>query len=143
MLNNSDPRLSELPDKDTLSDLTGRIDSHVGRQIRKYRQSRGVTQQELARALGISYQQIQKYENGANRVSAGRLYIIAKALGTQIGAFFEDSALSLRQDQLSVTSEDVVQAAKELSAVPDPRVRNSIRALVRLLSESTRNRRQP
>lgn len=143
MFTNSDPQLSALPDKDQMSDLAARIDAHVGHQIRKHRQSRGVTQQELARALGISYQQIQKYENGANRVSAGRLYIIAKALGTQPGSFFEEFALSLRSEQLSVTSEDVVQAAKELSAVPDPRVRNSIRALVRLLSESTRNRRRP
>jgi len=141
VFNVTDSPTSEIPDKESLANLAARIDAHVGHQIRKHRQNRGITQQELARALGISYQQIQKYENGTNRISAGRLYIIAKALGTQASDFFEEFALSLRSDQLAITSEDVIQAAKELSAVPDPRVRNSIRALVRLLSESARIRR--
>jgi len=131
----SNRHFSSLPDKDVLADLASRVDRHVGEQIRRRRQARGVTQQELARALGISYQQIQKYENGTNRVSAGRLYVLAKALETSVDAFFEDFELPLAPTRLSVTSEETIQAAKELSSVSDPRIRNSIRALVRLLGE--------
>jgi len=138
--NTRNDKFSDLPDKETLASLAARVDRHVGQEIRKRRQAKGVTQQELARALGISYQQIQKYENGANRVSAGRLFIIARALDTEIGAFFESFGLPIQPQRLSITSEETVQAARELSAVSDPRVRNSIRALVRLLSDSARAR---
>lgn len=72
-----------------MSDLAKRIDDHVGRQIRKQRNLLGLTQEQLAEALGISYQQVQKYETAANRVSAGRLYEIAAKLNTDIAFFFE------------------------------------------------------
>lgn len=122
-----------LADKAALSRMATAVDKHVGNRIREKRQERGVTQQELSRALGISYQQVQKYENGANRVSAGRLYILAEALGTTVDVFFAGFGEGAKPARLSVTSEEAVQAAKELHAVKDPRVRNSIRALVRIL----------
>ena len=124
---------SPFPDKTALSRLANNVDQYVGLRIRERRQQRGVTQQELARALGISYQQVQKYENGTNRVSAGRLYILAQALDLTVSDFFEGFGTAVTQASLAVTSEDVVIAAKELNAVKDLRVRNSIRALVRIL----------
>lgn len=124
---------SSLPDKSALSRLANDVDHYVGLRIRERRQQRGVTQQELARALGISYQQVQKYENGTNRVSAGRLYILAQALDLEIADFFDGFDSAGSGENLAVTSEDVVVAAKELNAVKDLRVRNSIRALVRIL----------
>lgn len=121
-------------DKASLSRMATAVDRHVGNRIREKRQERGVTQQELSRALGISYQQVQKYENGANRVSAGRLYILAEALGTTVGEFFSGFGDDVEKPaRILATSEEAVQAAKELHAVKDPRVRNSIRALVRIL----------
>lgn len=128
---------SPFPDKSALSQLANEVDHYVGLRIRERRQQRGVTQQELARALGISYQQVQKYENGTNRVSAGRLYILAQALDLTVSDFFEGFGTTVSQASLAVTSEDVVIAAKELNAVKDLRVRNSIRALVRILGNQT------
>jgi transcriptional regulator with XRE-family HTH domain len=61
----------------------------VGRRIRQVRQLRGVSQQELAELLGLTFQQVQKYEHGANRVSAGVLAEISAALGVPPSAFFE------------------------------------------------------
>lgn len=72
-------REPNMPDREALGELANGVDQQVGLSIKNRRQQRGVTQQELARALGISYQQVQKYENGTNRISAGRLYILAKA----------------------------------------------------------------
>lgn len=65
------------------------IDLHVGKRLRRRRRLLGLTQQNLADAIGLRFQQIQKYECGANRVTAARLYQIAVALGVQTTYFFE------------------------------------------------------
>ena len=65
------------------------VDLHVGKCIRERRSELGMSQTDLADALGISYQQIQKYEVGTTRVAASRLWDIAKALDVDIGYFFE------------------------------------------------------
>jgi transcriptional regulator with XRE-family HTH domain len=71
------------------SRLSHRVDEHVGARIRLRRTMLGQTQEQLAAPLGISYQQIQKYETGANRVSAGRLFEIGQRLGVDVAYFFE------------------------------------------------------
>jgi transcriptional regulator with XRE-family HTH domain len=65
------------------------VDVHVGKRIRHRRWMNGVTQQQLAEKVGIKFQQIQKYETGMNRVSASRLWDIARALGVPVSFFFE------------------------------------------------------
>jgi len=65
------------------------VDVHVGKRIRQRRWLIGMTQQKLAELVGIKFQQIQKYETGANRVSASRLWDIAEAMGVPISFFFE------------------------------------------------------
>lgn len=69
--------------------LGQRVGDYVGERIRTRRTELGLTQEELARRLSISYQQVQKYETGANRISAGRLYEIAQTLATEVSYFFE------------------------------------------------------
>ncbi len=65
------------------------IDLHVGNRVRQRRRLLGMTQQRLADAVRIRFQQIQKYESGANRISASRLWTLAKALDVPISYFFE------------------------------------------------------
>ncbi|WP_083098857.1 helix-turn-helix domain-containing protein [Pseudophaeobacter leonis] len=65
------------------------VDVHVGKRIRHRRWLIGKTQQQLAEQVGIKFQQIQKYETGANRVSASRLWDISDALDVQVSFFFE------------------------------------------------------
>ena len=67
-------------------------DFHVGERIRERRAGLGLTQEDLGGTLQISYQQIQKYETGANRISAGRLFEIASALDVGISYFFDGYA---------------------------------------------------
>ncbi|MCA0918978.1 helix-turn-helix domain-containing protein [Pseudooceanicola nanhaiensis] len=69
--------------------MTHPVDVHVGKRIRHRRWLVGMTQQQLAERVGIKFQQIQKYETGANRVSASRLWDIADALDVQVSFFFE------------------------------------------------------
>ena len=71
------------------TDRENRIDRHVGSRIRERRHAMGMTQMQLGNAVGVKFQQVQKYENGANRVSASRLLLIAEVLDVPVGWFFE------------------------------------------------------
>jgi transcriptional regulator with XRE-family HTH domain len=65
------------------------VDRHVGARLRERRIMLGLSLQKLAEALGLSFQQVYKYEGGINRVPSGHLYQIAQALGVDVGYFFE------------------------------------------------------
>src|SRR6476620_8088928 len=70
---------------------TGRtqdVDRHVGARVRERRIMLGLTQQQLADLIGVTYQQAHKYERGINRVSAGRLFEVAQVLGVPVSYFF-------------------------------------------------------
>lgn len=69
--------------------MTHPIDEHVGRRLRQRRRLMNLTQERLAQAVDIRFQQIQKYESGANRISASRLWSLAKALEVPVSYFFE------------------------------------------------------
>lgn len=80
---------------DVLADLDrapNPVDLHVGARIRMRRKLLGVSQERLADQLGLTFQQVQKYERGANRVSASKLYEIARSLQTSVAYFFEGLA---------------------------------------------------
>lgn len=70
--------------------LSNPIDVHVGKRLRLRRNILRITQQELAKMLGLTFQQVQKYEKGDNRISASRLWDISQILGVPIDFFFED-----------------------------------------------------
>lgn len=69
--------------------MANEIDEYVGKRLRRRRRLLGMTQQQLAQAVGIRFQQIQKYECGANRVTASRLYELALALAVPVNYFFD------------------------------------------------------
>ena len=65
------------------------VDVHVGRQLRLLRKTKGLTQAQLAEAIGVTFQQVQKYERGANRISASKLFEAGKVLDASPAAFFQ------------------------------------------------------
>jgi transcriptional regulator with XRE-family HTH domain len=65
------------------------VDTYIGAQMRDRRTALGLTQEALGRELGVSFQQVQKYENGVNHVSAARLFDICKALRVPLASMFE------------------------------------------------------
>ena len=73
------------------------IDLHLGRRLRRRRRLLGLTQQQLAVHVGIRFQQIQKYECGANRISAARLWQLAEALETPISYFYDGLAEAIER----------------------------------------------
>lgn len=94
--------------KKLADDLPNRLDAHVGNRLRVRRMLAGLTQEELAAAVGITFQQVQKYEKGANRISASRLHAFAKALRVRVGWFFDDAdSATGRVDSASDATEEL------------------------------------
>lgn len=118
------------------------IDRFIGERIRQRRTMLGMTQDDLAAALGVSYQQIQKYETAANRISAGRLYAIALRLGVEIGYFFDsfgdadgNHAGSNADLPHGGRMRSTIDVAQRFAAISDPEVRAAIAGLVRTLGQ--------
>lgn len=117
------------------------IDVHVGSRIRLRRTMLGITQEKLGEGLGITFQQVQKYEKGANRVGASRLQHIAELLDTPIPFFFEGSpGATVEQpeagdDKLTTLmgSKEGIALAIAFNAIESKRVRLGVLNLVRSL----------
>lgn len=92
------------------------IDIHVGARVRLMRTLLGLTQHTLADELGLTFQQVQKYERGANRISASRLYKLAQILNVPISYFFEDmseDAISSGSKRVSREDNDINMTRRE------------------------------
>lgn len=80
---------------------TNSVDGHIGRRVRERRLEIGMSQERLAELLGVTFQQIQKYEKGINRVAASRLYDMTDALDVDIAYFFDGLRKSKRRPKSS------------------------------------------
>jgi len=101
----------------------------------------GMSQQKLAGSLGVTFQQLQKYERGENRIGAGRLLMVATALGVPITFLLDEEGFSQRQgnaalDELALreTARDAYSIGRAFSQISDPEVRRSITTLVQSLA---------
>lgn len=115
-----------------------RVDEHVGERIRQRRTLAGLTQEQLAQALNISYQQLQKYETAANRVSAGRLFEIANKLEVEIGYFFDGVTPTAREEPMPHGGRNriALDLIKNFMHIHDPGVRASVASLVKSLADN-------
>ena len=116
------------------SSRTQRTEMHVGRRIRERRIMLGLTQQQLADLIGVTYQQAHKYERGVNRVSAGRLYEIARVLGVDVDYFFE----GLEDDNGTPMSERqrmCLDVARNFARIRDERQQQTVSQLCRILAD--------
>jgi transcriptional regulator with XRE-family HTH domain len=109
------------------------IDRHVGTRIRESRIMLGLTQQQLADLIGVTYQQAHKYERGINRVSAGRLFQIARALGVPVASFFE--GLGATEAKAVTTRERMcLELARNFAQIPNERYQEALSQLARTLA---------
>ncbi len=123
------------------------VDTHVGKKIKNRRIMLGMSQQELGDAIGVSIQQIQKYEKATNRVSSGKLYNFASYLNVPILYFFEgyeaDDAKELVTsenvesyvEEDKVPEREVLNLIKSFNEIEDPKVRKKIIELTKSVSE--------
>lgn len=123
------------------TESTRNIDQIIGGQLRRLRKIRGYTQDDVASALNISYQQLHKYETGANSIAASRLYELAMFLSVKPDDFFEgvevseeDTAADAAAMQTHVPSKEEQQLLRFLSAIPNHK-RDAVIGLIRTVGE--------
>jgi transcriptional regulator with XRE-family HTH domain len=112
------------------------IDRHVGAKLRERRLMLGMTQQQMAELIGVTYQQAHKYEKGINRVAGGRLYAIAQALGVEVSYFFE--GMSAEADALEPTPKQrlLLELTRNFTNITSLRQQEAICSLTRALARS-------
>src|SRR3954452_21438107 len=107
-------------------------DRHVARRIRERRLALGLTQQQVAELVGVTYQQAHKYEKGVNRISAGRLFAIAQALGVEPAHFFEGLGA---ERPAGAQERRMPELARDFLNLPSRRLQEAIAGLARALTE--------
>ena len=114
------------------------IDLTVGRNVRVWRMAKGLSQAQLANRLGVTFQQVQKYETGGNRIPTGRLVKLAAILGVPIAALFEgtDAAEPSRSLLALVSDRRSFRLAHAFAAVKDNRCRLSLVNMVEKIAAS-------
>ncbi|MEL6576176.1 MAG: helix-turn-helix transcriptional regulator [Pseudomonadota bacterium] len=114
------------------------VDVHVGQRVRQRRWMTGMTQQQLAEKVGIKFQQIQKYETGANRVSASRLWDIAAALDVPVAFFFEglDEAMEAAHREADMLADkEALDLVRAYYSIPETQ-RRRLFDLARVLGDA-------
>ena len=120
------------------------LDGYVGARISARRQALGLSQAALAGRIGVSFQQLQKYERGENRIGAGRLLMVANALGIPITFLLDQDALEQQKSGAPAPQSEGPEAARDaysigraFAQITDPEVRRSITTLVQSLAQRT------
>ena len=120
------------------------VDAHVGNRVRLRRMLVGMSQERLGELLGLTFQQVQKYEKGVNRIAAGRLFEISGILGVPVSFFYEDvdgkrpgfaEGASAPPVMDFLSSGEGLQLSLAFMRIEDPKVRRRILDLVRSLAE--------
>lgn len=117
------------------------IDRHVGLRIRMRRKELGISQERLAESIGLTFQQVQKYERATNRVSASKLWEMAKALSTSVAYFYEGlgepsvAGAPSEPMQAFLLSNEGLELAQVFPRIRQARVRRKILDLVRAMAE--------
>ena len=121
--------------------VTNHLDTEIGRRLRQARLVENLTQDGLAQKLGISFQQVQKYENGTNRVSSSRLWAIARVLGLPITYFYEGLDDSHIKEALpeaeNALPDRTIRVARMLDEMPDGDVKDKVFGLIKAFSKAS------
>ena len=119
------------------------IDRHIGVKIQELRLAHGMSRQDLGGHIEVTHQQLQKYEMGINRVSAGRLALIAQCLGTSVSTFYEglDSKLSSVKSDIDLNQNQrmCIEVSRNFLRIKNPDHKDAINSLVRILAKSELN----
>ncbi|MET4806252.1 helix-turn-helix transcriptional regulator [Limibacillus sp. MBR-115] len=119
--------------------MADKYDVAIGKRLRQLRTDRGLTQTQLGELLDVSFQQIQKYEKGTNRIGSGRLWVISRLIKSPIGYFFEDLDEPGSESEAEPVgdgrlSRDSVLLARSLNELPDGEIKVQLTKLVKAIS---------
>ncbi|MBL4739620.1 MAG: helix-turn-helix transcriptional regulator [Sneathiella sp.] len=128
--------------RNTLAEIKpNKIDAYVGKRVRMQRTILGLSQVELSERVGLTFQQIQKYEQGDNRIGSSRLYDLSQALSVPITFFFEDfEQAALKEDNLRVKKDpaarrETLELVRAFNKIKDNEVKTAILELIAELSQ--------
>jgi transcriptional regulator with XRE-family HTH domain len=127
--------LSEQSDHETRpSARASAADRHVGNRIRERRVMLGLSQQQLAQMIGVTYQQAHKYERGLNRISAGRLYEIAQVLSVPVSWFFEGLTADTGPIEMTPRQRMCLELARNFAAIDNEKHQEALSQMARALA---------
>jgi transcriptional regulator with XRE-family HTH domain len=135
------PTLIKSNEDGTRQRRAGAEDVEIGRKIRTLRLERGLSQSRLADGIGLSFQQLQKYESGANRVSAGRLQRIAALLGVPVTVFYGIPAGRAKRSETAdepfvyLQARGAVRLARAYAGISSRATRNAVLVLIEALRD--------
>ncbi|KAF0114178.1 MAG: transcriptional regulator [Rhodospirillaceae bacterium] len=129
----SDHSLHAHPKRDKSLNRATNTDRHVGNWIRERRVMLGLSQQQMADMIGVTYQQAHKYERGINRISAGRLFEIAQVLGVDVSYFFE-SIDTQRHSDMNPRQRMCLELARNFVQIKNERHQEALSQLARALA---------
>lgn len=123
------------------------VDIHVGKRVRMRRILLGVSQEQLGNALGLTFQQVQKYESGANRISASRLYELGQILDVPVSFFFLDMSQKMNalnrgpaskkdQEDNPLHKRETLEFVRAYHRIQDPAICKNILGLTKAVAES-------
>ncbi len=114
-------------------------DRYVGARLREQRLMLGMTQQQMAELIGVTYQQAHKYEKGINRIAGGRLYTIAQALGVEVNFFYE--GIGAEADAFEPTPKQrlLLELTRNFTSITNRRQQEAICSLARTLASFERD----
>ena len=112
-------------------------DHHVGARIRERRIMLGLSQQQLAQMIGVTYQQAHKYERGLNRISAGRLYEIAQVLGVPVSWFFDGLTRTEQPTEMTQRQRMCLELARNFAAIDNEKHQEALSQMARALASQS------
>src|SRR3954447_21759112 len=111
-------------------------DRHIGARLRERRIMLGLTQQGLAELIGVTYQQAHKYEKGVNRIAGGRLYTIAKALGVEVGFFYDGIGAEPGAFAPTTKQRRLLELSRSFGGITSQRQQEALCSLARALASA-------
>ncbi len=116
------------------------VDVHVGQRLRLRRKLAGLSQTELGEKIGVTFQQLQKYESGANRISASRLFDLSRVLDVPVSYFFDEmtenvsdagkTEAALTDEPNLMAKRETLELARAYTRIADPKLRQLLRSLI-------------
>ena len=118
------------------SEFIAEVDKYIGGKIYSLRLAKGLSRQQLSKVIGVTHQQLQKYEKGVNRISVGRLVLIAKALGKNIGYFYEGVDSEDKDPVMTQHQRMCIEVSRNFMKIENSEHQNAVNALVKSLVKS-------
>ena len=115
------------------------IDQQIGQNLKRLRIERGLSQVALAKAVGITFQQVQKYERGKNRIGGSRFVVLSRVLGVPIIDFFADSVRETPIPQTPAHERRRIALIRELNTLNDTEAERVLQDIIRLISKHAKS----